>query len=320
VLELLGIDPADYAREHTLQPFRGFRVGVLPRRGAVADCGEIVSYGIRRCEFDAYLLRRSGAELALGTPLRSLRRRGARWIANGEIEAEFAIGAGGNFCPVARELAHGNCPSDRLVRAQELEFRLDAEALSRCGLDPEIPEIYFCSDLSGYGWALRKGDYLNVGIGRTGDAPLPAHAESFLAFLRDERGLPLPADLALRGHAYRLRSPSLEAPGAGSLLLVGDAAGLAAPHSGEGIRAAVESGLLAARAIAGANAQTACARYACALRARFGAAQGSGAPSWLPERLRQWLARELLRSQRVARGIVVERWFLQRELPPLAAA
>lgn len=32
-----------------------------------------------------------------------------------------------------------------------------------CG---EMPELYFCNDMQGYGWCFRKGDYLNIGLGR----------------------------------------------------------------------------------------------------------------------------------------------------------
>ena len=46
-----------------------------------------VSFGIRRCEFDTYLLERSGARLRLGTPVAAIRRDGPRWIVNDAIAA-----------------------------------------------------------------------------------------------------------------------------------------------------------------------------------------------------------------------------------------
>lgn len=323
VFELLDIDFGDYAREHVLQRFRGFHVGVLPGAGSAVDCGETISFGVRRCEFDEFLLRRSGAELVLGQPLRSLRRERDRWIANESIEARVLVGAGGNFCPVARRVQGAESDAATLVRAQEAELRLDPNAQARCQLDPELPELFFCEDLQGYGWAMRKGDYLNVGLGRIGHDPLPAHVEHFLSFLSLRRALPIRARPALRGHAYRLYPPPRFRVTGEAVLLVGDAAGLAAPYSGEGIRPAVESGLLAARAIDAARSNSSAspvASYASALVQRFGAPAASGPAAWIPARLRGLLARRLVEFAPLARGFVVDRWFLQRDLPPLVAA
>src|SRR5262249_10819242 len=75
VAEELQLDCAHYRRGRTLQPITGFRTGL------VDDPEEIetryqrsVSFGIRRCEFDQYLLCRAGARVRLGTPIASIRR------------------------------------------------------------------------------------------------------------------------------------------------------------------------------------------------------------------------------------------------------
>jgi flavin-dependent dehydrogenase len=97
ILETLEIDPDDYAKESVLQPFRGFEVGRLGGRSTRVTYSEVVSYGIRRCEFDTRLLLRCGAELRQGEPLRSLVREGVAWLANGELRAKLVVGAGGHF-------------------------------------------------------------------------------------------------------------------------------------------------------------------------------------------------------------------------------
>ena len=108
VLDVLDIDPADYGEGRTLQPITGFRTSRLGPDGAGPEVEtrfpEPVSYGIRRCEFDRYLLERSGARLDVGEPLTKLERRGDQWVANGRLQAPVVIGAGGHFCPVARFL------------------------------------------------------------------------------------------------------------------------------------------------------------------------------------------------------------------------
>ena len=73
VFEVLGVDPADYGRYHVCQPITGFRTGVIGRDEIGTDYGRVVSYGIRRCEFDHFLLERAGVEMLLGEAVHDLR-------------------------------------------------------------------------------------------------------------------------------------------------------------------------------------------------------------------------------------------------------
>ena len=74
VIEALELDLADYRKERVLQPVTGFRTGRIGHSESEIEYGRIVSYGIRRREFDHYLLQRCGAQLHLGDGLRSLAR------------------------------------------------------------------------------------------------------------------------------------------------------------------------------------------------------------------------------------------------------
>ena len=95
VFRLLELDPQEYrATGLTIQPINGFRTSVFdtaPKDTLQSDSSvatryeQIVSYAIRRYEFDNFLLRRSGARAIEGTPLSTLERRGDRWVANGAI-------------------------------------------------------------------------------------------------------------------------------------------------------------------------------------------------------------------------------------------
>jgi flavin-dependent dehydrogenase len=182
-----------------LQPIHGFRVRRVgdpeARSHAKRSDGpdgpdEPISYGIRRCEFDHFLLERAEARLRLGEPLGSLERRGGRWRVNGALETPVVVGAGGHFCPVARRLGAAGGDAEPIIAAQELEFELPAAERDACPIEPEVPEIFFTADLKGYGWVFRKGHYLNVGLGRQDRGQLSGHFERFLAFLRDEGRLP----------------------------------------------------------------------------------------------------------------------------------
>ncbi|MFU8857030.1 MAG: NAD(P)/FAD-dependent oxidoreductase, partial [Deferrisomatales bacterium] len=215
-------------------------------------------------------------------------------------------------CPVARRLGSRAGPA---VAAQEVEIPLNGRP---CPVSGETPELWFTPDLQGYGWCIRKGDHLNVGLGIEGGKALRAQAAALAASVWE------PLDLRerppLSGWAYRLwgRGPSrLVWDGT---LLVGDAAGLAYPESGEGIRPAVESGVLAARAILEDPGDRRAERlqgYEEALRRRLGPPRTSTAP---PSALRRLAGRVLLSSRPFLRRLVLDRWFLRRGQPPLLPA
>src|SRR5580704_7008098 len=87
VLSELGIDPAEYQRDRLLQPITGFRTGYIGGPALDTDYHATVSYGIRRREFDEYLLRRSSARLFEGISLASIERQNDGWLVNGNIRA-----------------------------------------------------------------------------------------------------------------------------------------------------------------------------------------------------------------------------------------
>jgi flavin-dependent dehydrogenase len=285
----------------------------------------VVSFGIRRCEFDDYLLRRSTARLKCGEPIRSMRREGERWIVNDAVTAPMLVGAGGHFCPVARWL---NEDLDRaaaapLVVAQEAEFALDSRAASSFAVERGIPELYFCRDLRGYGWCLRKQNWLNIGFGRADRRSLPGATAEFIAFLERRKKIPPVRAWRWRGHAYLLNDAERRRVVDAGVLLVGDAAGLAYPQSGEGIRPAVESGLLAALTILDADGCYTPERlkaYEARLETQLGSGLHAGVSRVLPERMWAPFAGLLLRMPGFVRHVALDRWFLHADRPPLAAA
>jgi menaquinone-9 beta-reductase len=321
VLTELEIDPAEYARGRVLQSITAFRTGCID--GAAMETGydAPVSYGIRRREFDDYLLQRSGARLIQGVSLKTLERSGGWWIANGEIRARLLVGAGGHFCPVAK-LTGAKTSGEDVVVAQEAEFAMDAGQQAGCRVRAETPELYFCSDLKGYGWCFRKQNFLNIGLGRMDQHRLSEHVAGFLRFLKAAGRISFDIPTPL-GHAYLLYGESERKVAGDGVLLIGDAAGLAYPQSGEGIRPAVESGLLAAHTILAAQGSYSPEQldpYRESLAGRFG---GSG-KDWASNLGRQlpssWigaLGRRLLGARWFVRDVVIQRWFLHANEPAL---
>lgn len=318
VLDELQIQPEEYARGRMLQPIMGFRVASMGSRLLETHYNSPVSYGIRRCEFDDYLLRRSGARLPLGSPVARVERSRGEWIVNGVIRTLMLVGAGGTFCPVARFLG-AKVNRETVVAAREVEFAMDSHQADACAVRAEIPELYFCPDMKGYGWCFRKGNVLNIGLGRMDSHGLARHVEDFLNFLRERERFHIEPVPPMRGHAYLLYGKTSRNMVEDGALLIGDAAGLAYAQSGEGIRPAIESGLLAAQAITAAGGSYSPERlelYRDLLVKRFGKAESHWAMrigSHLPAAAITFLAMRLLKQEWFTRGLVLDRWFLHRD-------
>ena len=323
VVRSLQLDLDDYRQGRVLQPIHGFSVARMGDAPVRNDHGAApVSYGIRRSEFDHYLLARSGAELRTGAAVESLERAGGEWIVNASLRTPLLVGAGGHFCPVARALGTDLGRGEPVVGAQEFEVRMNAAQAARSPVRADTPQLYFCPDLAGYAWVVRKGDWLNVGIGRRGPRQLGEHFERFLdAMVRAgvlDEGI---ARTRASGHAYLLYPHASRPLVADGALLIGDAAGLAYPESGEGIRPAVESALLAAEAIAecgGGYSRRALAGYVQRIESRFGA-RGAAVTHAVPPpgRLKQRAAALLMRTRWFTREVIARRWFLHEHVAPL---
>jgi flavin-dependent dehydrogenase len=192
--------------------------------------------------------------------------------------------------------------------AKEAEFLIDGHETD---VSQSTPELFFCRDLQGYGWCVRKGNYVNIGIGRRDSSGFGTHVKDFAAFLEKNGILAGASEPRWRGHAY-LASGTGARPVVGpGMLLVGDAAGLAYPESGEGIKPAIASGRLAAETLVAAGRHATIEdlqSYAKSLRRLYPAAPQKPAP------VRAALAaigRVLLGSPAFTRHVVLDRWFLR---------
>jgi flavin-dependent dehydrogenase len=145
---------------------------------------------------------------------------------------------------------------------------------------------------------------------------------AFCNYLKRQGRIPCDSPSRMRGHAYLLFRHSPRRLLEDGVVLVGDAAGLAYTESGEGIRPAIESGLLAAGAIleaAGDYRRQRLARYDQLIRRRFGRRDGHRRRGGLtPSRLREFLGTRLLAHRWFVRRVVLEKWFLHAGQPPLA--
>ncbi len=199
---------------------------------------------VMRDTFDKFLLDHVQAEVREGCAVRAVREYGNRVeveIASGEIlTARHLIGADGANSAVARSLGlrRGKPPAAAL----EAEVPAPPEVMARFAARPVFlfGEVRF-----GYLWIFPKRNHLSVGVGAL--LPRPGMLQDKLRAVMAREGIDL-AGAPLRGHPlpvnWRPRRLATR-----RVLLVGDAAGLMDPLSGEGIRPAILSGKLAAQAL-----------------------------------------------------------------------
>lgn len=208
------------------------------------------NFSIRRVEFDAWLLARSGAEV-VQHEVRALRRDGDRFVIDETYACRWLIGAGGTMCPVRRALFPNQRPKSRQIVTLEKEFSYPSRE--------DTCRLYFKRGLVGYAWVVPKGDgHVNIGLGakakylRKSGTNIHDHFRAFLDDLvREGRLDAATADgLQETGHPYYLFTRDGEVR-TDRCLLIGDSAGLATMDLGEGIGPAVESGLMAADEILG---------------------------------------------------------------------
>ena len=251
VFQMLELNPSYYP--YGLTRLTGLRLSIrgvklqLPSR----------QLAIRRAEFDDFLLRRAGVTVTTHH-VRSIVSGDGGYAVDNQYFGRYLIGAGGTHCPVARAFfdEHDVRTPDGLIITQEEEFRYevtDSEQARTCHL------WFFEDGLPGYAWYVPKVDgYVNVGVGaratilKARHDTIRHHWDLLVARLA-ALGLVSAHAFAPKGHGYYLRQ-SRRRVQAGNVFIVGDAAGLATMDMGEGIAAAVRSGLLVADAIVNGGA------------------------------------------------------------------
>jgi flavin-dependent dehydrogenase len=83
-----------------------------------------VQHSIRRVEFDAWLLERSGAQV-IEHPVRQIREEGGAYVIDDAFRARHLIGAGGTRCPVYRSLFRAANPRAVDLQTVTLEHEIE---------------------------------------------------------------------------------------------------------------------------------------------------------------------------------------------------
>jgi flavin-dependent dehydrogenase len=201
----------------------------------------------QRIRLDAHLAEHAaaaGAELRDGTRVTGFREEeggGGTLVvetAGGELGAAAVIGADGVNGVTARSVGL----DQPIVYGVALEGNV-ANGPARAGRYAGLAVIELGQIAGGYGWVFPKGDHVNVGVG--GWEREGPNLREHLWRLCDEHGIARADVESLRGYRLPLRRPGAT-PARGRIALVGDAAGLVDPLSGDGMYEAFVSSRLAA--------------------------------------------------------------------------
>lgn len=206
-----------------------------------------VQHSIRRFEFDAWLLERSGAE-HVQHAVRDIRCDGQDYLIDGSFRCRYLIGAAGTSCPVHRILFRDVQP--RVPALQTVTLELEFPHQWR---DPDCHLWFFEQGLPGYSWYVPKSrGWLNVGVGamavrlKQRGQGIGQHWRHLTGKLERQFGIRVPTEPS--GYSYYVRGP-LDVVRLGNAFITGDAAGLATRDLCEGIGPAIRSGQRAAAAI-----------------------------------------------------------------------
>jgi len=226
-----------------------------------------------RATLNQLLLRRAedaGAEIVADRIL-GLRRRDLTWEITGRQEtyrADFAVLAAGARTRLRQMLTEDFLPRDFMLT---LGYYLPVAC--------EVLRVQFYENFEGYAWAFPRVNHVSVGIcGKAGEETMAGLHDRLGAFMQKFGYAPDPQRI------FSHLLPSLSVDSWGSLrltgqgwALMGDAAGMVDPITGEGIYYAMRSGDLLAEALL------------------------EGLPGVYPERVRNEFGRALALGARLAR-------------------
>jgi len=220
----------------------GARLRIRDGREVERDGRGALTYMTQRRRLDAFLVERAqerGAEFRDGQTVSDVRR-----MPDGTFEvrtrdelhtARVVIGADGANGIVGNRLGYASIADGAVALEGNVRYpggvpsRFRGKVALNFGYVP-----------GGYGWVFPKGDHVNVGVGGWKHAAGP-RLRAGLRRISRLYGIDPEQIEDLRGHTLPMARPGMTIAALGSAV-IGDAAGLVDPLSGEGIYAALASG------------------------------------------------------------------------------
>ena len=226
----------------------GMYLSVNRAKGFYRRSSRELAYFTQRRHLDTFLVERAteaGASLRERALVRDVEKRASYMIVRTRDEsfegrtlvaADGANGQTARLAGVDVGIIHGLALEGNVTPSGDYPERWEDVMALDVGGPP-----------GGYGWMFPKGDHLNIGVG--GWKHIGPNMRESLDQLVRFYGFDAGDIWGLRGHHLPLRRPTSPLVH-GNVVLVGDAAGLLDPLTGEGIYAAIWSGKAAARHLA----------------------------------------------------------------------
>ena len=236
-----SVEPVVEARVEAMR----FRVGF--RSAFERRCRGPVVLMTQRKRLDHFLVQQAqavGADFRQSTKVTAIEPDDdgvtVRW-AEGEARAAVLVGADGCNGVVPKLLGLGGDYTHGVALEANVPYAGDEEARYRGAAVIELGTVP-----GGYGWVFPKGDHFNVGVG--GWEEEGPRLREHLADLCRAHAVESGRLADTRGYRLPLRRPDSPLV-RGRALLVGDAAGVVDPLTGDGMYEAIVTGKLAAEAI-----------------------------------------------------------------------
>ncbi|MEM0923949.1 MAG: geranylgeranyl diphosphate reductase [Pseudomonadota bacterium] len=254
---------------------------------------------VDREHFDEYLRKRAaehGATRATGTYI-GIEREGAQCFVlyrpkdaghdarPVRVPTRFVIGADGARSSVARQEVPGGDAIPYVIAYHEIVR--SPETISPDGFEPDRCDVYYDGRISPdfYGWVFPHGEQTSVGMGTEIDG---FSLKNATRDLRGVAGLARQETIRKEGAPIPLK-PLDKWDNGRDVVLAGDAAGVVAPSSGEGIFYAMYAGRCAAEAVAEALiAETDRARAKALSRARGRFLRQHGGVFWILRKMQDY--------------------------------
>jgi geranylgeranyl reductase family protein len=184
-----------------------------------------LAYMTQRKRLDHFLLQKAaeaGADVRDGVKVADVRAH-ALTVDGEEIAVRVLIGADGCNGTTARALGLGG----EIVHGVALEANFPHETRFAHTMQLELAVVP-----GGYGWIFPKGDHVNLGVG--GDESEAPRLREHLRRLCEAHDVDFAAATGTRGYRLPMRRPGSRLA-RGSTAVIGDAAGLVDPFSGDGM-------------------------------------------------------------------------------------